>query len=662
VSSDKLVINVATLRGLLADSGAVVALYDRRGQLIPDSRYPDFARRVPRRVADVIGRSTLIAKEGSEQVWTYVLDLDRRAYLLLNPEHLDERPAMLIVAGAPGRDDQIPDALPIGLLNLDTHFDAKQVNEAAAVCLGIPQEQLLESGWRAHFAKENVDGLIAHFRDPMTAERPYRQPMLLPRPGGAPRSFYVTAVARWPGPRSVGGYGLTLVATDSDRAIPGNAPRTAPGDALSHLMTRSAFLATVDALPEREQRELGFAYLDIDDFRQVNDRLGSRAGDELLRIVALRLRCAVRDTDFIGRVGGDEIAIACRQVRDEAQLSAFGRKLTDLLNDTLSIRGEETALGTSVGLAHGPQALAADRGPGAFSERLLKYADAAMQQAKAEGKGQCRMFSESLNARIAALKAQRWEYQQIVAEDALTCLFQPITGVHGPIALEALTRVTRDLSAHTSIEDLIATAKREGHPWEFLDRLSRLAITTFGRHGRSRPELQGITLNLNIDLVQLLAPDFAGRLQRWCAEAALDPTAVCLEITEAALENEAEALAPLLITLREAGFRLAMDDFGTGFSSIKRLLLYEFDQIKIDRFFIEQALRSVKYRGLLSAVVAMGRSASIQMLVEGIENREEEALCLNAGVEFLQGFHLGPPVSIEEVLRRGGDHAPASAS
>jgi EAL domain-containing protein (putative c-di-GMP-specific phosphodiesterase class I) len=286
-----------------------------------------------------------------------------------------------------------------------------------------------------------------------------------------------------------------------------------------------------------------------------------------------------------------------------------------------------------------------------------------MYQAKAEGRGRYCIFSGALNERIATLEAQQWEYQRIIDSDELTCVFQPIRSAAGPIAMEALTRVASPLSAHHSIGDLIETAKRGSRPHEFLDRLTRQAMQTYGgyiaAHTPTNPSLGNVSLNLNIDVLQLLQEGFLDRLLAWCKEAQLAPGQVCLEIKETALETNAQELKPVLPELRAAGFRLSMDNFGSGYSSIKQFLLYEFDQIKIDRFFIDQAQGSARTRGLLAAMVAMGRSASIDVLAESIENADEEALCVQAGVELLQGFHLGRPVPIAEAF--GGSQGGGAA-
>lgn len=656
MSSDKLVLDVTTLRGVLRDRGAAMYLYERSGRLVSDPEEPELARLIPERVSDMLARSDLLFQHDDTQVWMCELDLGRAAYLVVDRTPNSTRPSILIVTRGPGSENRVLDGLPIGLLTLDAGFQAVNVNHRAGAFLGAADSDLKGSGWQRFFARETLEGLVAHFRTPATASTPYRQTMVLAHDGQLPQYLDVSAVAQWRGSKGTASYCVSLVDLGQGNRVREELGRAIAADTLASLMNRQSFVNTMNALPFEELSSLGIAVIDIDDLKSINDHLGHNAGDEFLRIVTMRIRSAVRDTDFIARTGDDEMMVACRHVATEDQLKAFGQKLDALLNDTISMQGKDARISVSIGLAHGADCLTKEghAETGSFSECLLKHADAALYEAKAEGGARSRCYSNALNEKIATLEAQQWEYERVVESDALACAFQPIRSKFGVTAVEALTRVTLTLDAHHSINDLIATVKRGRRPHEILDRWTRSAIETYGHflseEGVGKEVAKAPELNLNIDVQQILASGFSERLKTWCAHAALPPQKLCLEITEAALEDQNSALTPVLRALRDAGFRLSMDNFGTGDISIKSLLFHEFDQIKIDRFFTEQAMKSPKYQGFLSALVTMGRSASLEIIAEGIENPEEEALCLRLGVEVLQGYHLGRPASLTKVF------------
>ena len=656
MGAHRLAIDIETLRGILRDRDAAVLLYDRSGRLLPDQEHANLGTLVPARVGDVIAGAKLLLKQESSQVWACEIEPGQTSYLVVDRNPANPHPSMLIIASTTGSEGRILNGLPIAILNLNAHFDVVYANNRAELYLGAATGELDGSGWQKFFAPQNLEGLIAHFRNPATASQPYRQTMVLSRDGIAPRHFDVTAVGQWRGTQGTVSYCLSLVDRAQEYPLPEEQERVAAQDALTHLMNRQSLLAAVDGLPPGELQSLGVASIDLDDFASLNEALGYAAGDELLRIVALRLRSAVRDTDFIARTGGDSMLIVCRQVGTEEQLRALGGKLSALLNDTVSLRGNDAKVAASVGLAHASRCHhdGEDRAQTSLAERLAEKSDAALRLAKAEGKAQFQIFDDSLPVRAAELKAQRWEFQQVLDNDAITCVFQPIRDHAGTMSVEALARITMTLNAHASIQDLIETAKRGQHAQTFLNELTRRALRVFGAyvqdHAYARPELRGLTLNLNIDMLQLTGETFVDDLLTWTRDASLSPQQLCLEISETDLEGGTVDLLGVLQRLRDAGMRLSMTGFGSGDSSLKRLLVYEFDQVKVDRAFLDKAQTSGKYRALLAAMVTMGESASIEMLAEGIESHDEEDLCRHAGVNLLQGFRLARPAPLEELF------------
>jgi len=656
-STAPFVLPVDSLRQVLSDIGAGIVVYDASGRRVDDGDPTPLAALAPTRLADLIARSQRLAETPESQIWRCDLATQHSAYLFLDRKDDQRRPSVLIISGTPGSAEHLLNSLPIGILILDANFEATLCNRQARKFLHGEEAELLGSRWHRLFPLKDLNALIAHFGKRHEAGLPFRRQIELSTSGSAPRFFDVIALAQWRAAPASVSYCLSLVDMGRERRARMALERSASQDALTQLMNRHSLVETLDALPAAEKARLGVAFIDLDGFKAVNDRQGHSAGDELLRIVAMRLRATVRSTDLVARLGGDEFVVACPQMQDDGQLTEFGAKLGSFLNNSISLNGQTIPLGASIGLVHGRRCLetAAEGCRDGFADCVISMADSAMYEAKRRGKGAAFTYSTELREELARREQQREEFRRVLADTAFTSVFQPIYRRDDLVAVEALMRVGVVLEAHDGIEAFIETAKGEkSRCLEFLDGLTRQQIMHYGEQAQAHGCLKTLVLNVNIDVLQLLRGDFPGQLAGWCREAGLATERVCIEVTETALERHpAELVAPLQV-LREAGFRLSMDDFGTGYSSLQRLMLFEFDQIKIDRFFIEQAMTSERYRAVVSSMVTLGKAASMQVLAEGVETEAEMRFCLEAGVELLQGFYLGRPDEFASLLSPRG--------
>jgi diguanylate cyclase (GGDEF)-like protein len=390
------------------------------------------------------------------------------------------------------------------------------------------------------------------------------------------------------------------------------------------------------AQAHRDERHLAVLFIDLDGFKEVNDTLGHRNGDELLKETALRLSTALRDTDTVARLGGDEYAIVLPQVHGPLEAEAVASKAIDALKHPLVIDGREVFVSASIGIALFPQ-------DGGSAEELLRHADMAMYGAKDAGKSCYRFFASEMDEQIqerhtlhhalrhALERGELWlAYQpqhefkahRVVSVEALLRWRHPTRGLISPALFVPIleeTGLIKDVGAwvlRTALEDL-ATWRKLGLP------LERVAV--------------------NVSVRQLQEPGFVASVMDCLAVAGLAGRHLEVEITEASVVADFRATNQTLRQLVENGVRIALDDFGTGYSSLAYLDELVFDALKIDRAFVINlpAERSV---AIVKAIVAVAETLGKSVVAEGIETEAQYRKLASLGCDFGQGYLLCRPL------------------
>jgi diguanylate cyclase (GGDEF)-like protein/PAS domain S-box-containing protein len=397
------------------------------------------------------------------------------------------------------------------------------------------------------------------------------------------------------------------------------------------------------ARARRTEVAVALMFVDLDDFKEVNDRLGHAAGDQLLAAVATRLRSALRDSDVLARHGGDEFLVLLSDLEDDPAPAAesVAAKLFEALREPFVVGGAELRTGASIGVSVYPD-------DASDTEALLRHADAAMYQAKAAGGGRLAFHrpAETILSRRASVSAQ---LRRAIADPELELHYQPVwrlRGERGIAGVEALLRWRHpdrgllkpdsfiNLAKHSAVGDdvigwVLHEACRQAKEWQDAGLYPRLSV--------------------NIAPHQLLAPGLAARVADELRGHDLVPSRFMIELTESAWTVDSAETLAVLADLRAAGASLAIDEFGAGYSSLSRLHKLDFDVIKIDRGLLTEVPGDRTAVAVLLAMIDLARACDAAIVADGVENEEQAAFLSENGVDEAQGFLFGHPLQAHEI-------------
>jgi diguanylate cyclase (GGDEF)-like protein len=416
-------------------------------------------------------------------------------------------------------------------------------------------------------------------------------------------------------------------------------------DPLTGLANRSLFVDQVEsriATSAPGQRPV-VLFIDLDDFKVVNDTLGHVAGDRLLVAAADRVRSCVRTVDVAARLGGDEFAILLEDGPDLAHSVAVCRRILEALQAPLQVDGQELAISASIGMA-------AARGDSERPEELLRNADVAMYTAKADGKNRYAVFEPTMHAALVERHALASELAKSVGRGELLAYYQPIVALAtGEIyGVEALVRWRHPTRGILGPEEFIRLAEESGAilalgRWMLVESCREVA-TWQRERGVDR-----IALSVNLSAAQLQQPDFVEDLQTILAETGMAPRDLILELTESAMFHDTHTTIARLQALRALGVRIAIDDFGTGYSSLGYLRRFQVDILKIAREFIGDSGGASDEWAFARAIIALGRTLDLRVVAEGIEDEGQLRALRGLGCELGQGYLFARPADGETI-------------
>jgi diguanylate cyclase (GGDEF)-like protein len=383
----------------------------------------------------------------------------------------------------------------------------------------------------------------------------------------------------------------------------------------------------------------------------LNDSLGHHAGDELLRAIGPRLRAVLRPEDMIARFGGDEFAVLCEGVGDEAHALRVAERLVRAFAQPFEVRGEPRFCSTSVGVVvsdpDGP------RGP----DELLSDADAALYRAKERGRGRHEVFDTGLRDRTTArLRIEADLRRALRAEDQLWVAYQPYYALPGATmaGVEALLRWDHPELGVIPPVKFIPVAEDSGLIVELGEHVLRTACRDVARW-RSEGLAPWLSVSVNVSARQMELTGMPGVVGSVLRESGLEPEGLALEITEGLLLDDTPAMTETLLALRRLGVRLVLDDFGTGYSSLAYLRKHPIDALKIDRAFVADLGEDGEGdAAIVAAIVGMAKALGMRVVPEGVETAGQLRRLTALGCEFAQGFHLSRPLpaaQLETLLR-----------
>jgi diguanylate cyclase (GGDEF)-like protein/PAS domain S-box-containing protein len=422
--------------------------------------------------------------------------------------------------------------------------------------------------------------------------------------------------------------------------------RMARHDVLTGLPNRATFIERLQlafAAVRRGAAKVAVLFLDLDQFKDVNDTLGHPVGDLLLQAVAKRLQANIREIDIVARFGGDEFALIESDIREPADAAVMADKVLKALSVSFLIQGNEIRIGASIGIAIcGLDATDA--------ETLLSHADVALYRAKAEGRGTYRFFTDAMDADVRTRVRVNAELRGAIASGQLFLLYQPQFNVDDGciIGVEALARWRHPTRGIISPTEFIPIAERSG----LIVALGQWALREACRQMKEWYDA-GIApplIAVNVSAMQFKAPLEPGdSIAAILAETGLPPGHLELELTESVLMEVSHDRNDALQRLRKSGLRIAIDDFGTGYSSLDYLGRFPVDRIKIAQNFTLNLANNTRNMAILKAAISMAHELGLDVVVEGVETAEQLALISSLGGHKVQGFYFSKPLPAAKV-------------
>jgi diguanylate cyclase (GGDEF)-like protein/PAS domain S-box-containing protein len=442
------------------------------------------------------------------------------------------------------------------------------------------------------------------------------------------------------------GYVLTSRDVTERKGLEDQLKHQAFHDSLTGLANRALFTNRVQHLLERRHwNGVGCAvfFLDLDDFKTVNDSLGHAAGDELLRAVAERLRNHLRAGDTAARLGGDEFALLLEDLADEREVLAAADRIISALQAPFAVQGKEVVARASVGIA------LPDLDRPQEADELLRNADMAMYSAKNNGKGRYEWFAPSMHAAVVERLELTADLRRAVERSELFVLYQPIidlaTGRRSGV--EALVRWRHPQRGLVGPDEFIPLAEETG----LILPLGRLVLEQACRHGARWQQQHGreLTINVNLSIRQLQDPGFVNEVTEILVASQLRAHCLTLEITESLLMQDTEAAVDKLTALRRLGVRVAIDDFGTGYSSLSYLQRLPIDILKIPKPFIDGILKTGDESALARAIIKLAKTLRLETIAEGIEQQGQWDKLRELECDLGQGYFFSKPVESDDI-------------
>ena len=441
-------------------------------------------------------------------------------------------------------------------------------------------------------------------------------------------------------PLPCGGWVTTQEDITESRSVEKRLAFLAHHDALTGLANRTLLHDRIELTLTRVRRgeEAAVLFLDLDHFKSVNDTFGHATGDELLKIVAGRLRSGLRETDTIARLGGDEFAILLVGAKQPEGAGVVARRIVEMMSAPVIIDGKQIRIGTSIGIATAPH-------DAETTSDLLKCADLALYKAKAEGRGTHRFFEAEMDTRMHARLRLEQDLRTAVSENGFTLHYQPLVNLETNTVsgFEALIRWNHEERGMVSPADFIPLAEETG----LIIPIGQWVLKQACRDAAAWAKPLQVAVNLS--RAQLMSPGIVENVAAVLDETGLSPGRLQLEITETAVMKDADMALHVLVGMRSLGVEIAMDDFGIGHSSLGCLRRFPFNKIKIDRSFINDLTTSLEARSILRTIIALAKVLGMSTTAEGIETAEQLDIVRAEGCGEMQGYFFSKPKPITEL-------------
>ncbi len=425
--------------------------------------------------------------------------------------------------------------------------------------------------------------------------------------------------------------------------------RAAEHDKLTDLPNRATLHSRLDQAIRRHRltggrRKYALMFLDFDRFKTINDSLGHDAGDQLLIQIADRLRAQVRFADTPARIGGDEFVVLLEEIENFDVALRIGDRLLDIFNEPFEIDGNEVRSTASIGIVNGSTDYVS-------ADDVIRDADSAMYHAKRMGKARYTVFDQDMkDESLKRLVLERELRNAIGTEDIFMC-YQPIFEVSGATVtgFESLVRWRHPEHGIVRPDHFIHVAEETGLIVPLGEWILQRSCEDLLKIQRATDQYH-LSMNINLSRRQLVQPRLAETILEIVSRSGAQPSQIRLEITESIIMDTSETITPVLKQLREMGFHLAMDDFGTGHSSLSCLHQFPIDILKIDRSFITSLNQHVEFAAVIQAVVTLAHTLGLSVVAEGIETPRQLEVLQSLACDRLQGYLFARPLPLDQAI------------
>jgi diguanylate cyclase (GGDEF)-like protein/PAS domain S-box-containing protein len=445
---------------------------------------------------------------------------------------------------------------------------------------------------------------------------------------------------------AIGGRLLNLRDMTDRKGMEEQLKRMALHDPLTLLANRSLFRDRVEhavAVSRRNGRAVAVVFVDLDNFKNINDSLGHAVGDRVLNKSAQRLVKATRGGDTVARFGGDEFAVLLENLTSRDQVIEVAGRIVASLRESLDLPGPDMRVSASVGIAFAT--------PDDDVEALMRNADIAMYAAKTAGKGRYVVYEESMQSAASERKEMEAEIDKALREDRFLLHYLPIVDLHSGylLGVEALLRLQHPERGLIMPAEFIALAEGTGQ----IVALGRWVLAQACREVKvwqaRQPGGRQVRVSVNVSAVQLAKSDICADVKRALAISEIDPGCLVIELTESVLMQNSEAVLATLNELKRLGVRIAIDDFGTGYSSLTYLHRFPIDILKIDRSFVERLGGIEGGDDFARAIITLGNTLDLEIVAEGVELEHQQRQLIELGCVAGQGYYYSRPALLQDI-------------
>ncbi len=453
------------------------------------------------------------------------------------------------------------------------------------------------------------------------------------------------------GQNSQGAVGIVSDLT-KEKALLDKTKYQATYDHLTRIPNRSSLFENISAhLNNLKEHRIRFAvlFIDLDNFKNINDSLGHQIGDIILVEISHRLKNSIRKSDFIARLGGDEFVVVLADLPDEEIkrqkiIERITKKLHNEVSKPISINSLTLRLTSSIGVV-----FVEDHDIDPYD--IIKFADIAMYQAKKEGKNKTRFYQKEMDRWIKRRLELENALKEAIKKNELHLVYQPISSITDgrPVGVEVLLRWHNERFRDVPIQECIHIAEENGSIIEIGEWILRHSLSDFKRIHAKFPFVQKLAINISIK--QFNEPGFIPLLTDIADRYAIEYGMIELELTESIFINDKENAKIIMQDLRDLGFSLSIDDFGTGYSSLSYLKFLPFTTLKIDRSFIQDITKNEEDAALVDTIVSIAKKFSLKTVAEGVEKKEQLELLKKYGTDYYQGFFKSKPLPLQEIKK-----------